>query len=70
VLYSNRVQCIVEELDIEDIVLETDSPFLYQGERNEPVNVVESAEKISELKDASIEDVIDATTRNARRIFR
>lgn len=70
VLYSGRVQEIVKELDLEDIVLETDSPFLYQGERNEPVNVLESAEKVSELKDVQKEEVISQTTENARKVFR
>jgi len=70
VLYSGRVQSIINELDVEDIVLETDSPFLYQGDRNEPVNVVESAEKIAEIKEVSKEEVITETTENARRIFR
>lgn len=70
VLYSSRVQDIVKALNLEDILLETDSPFLYQGERNSPVNVHESAEKIAELKDVSKEKVIEASTENARLIFR
>lgn len=69
VLYSERVQDIIRELNLENIVLETDSPFLYRGGRNEPVNVVESAEKIAELKGVSIEEVVEETTENARRIF-
>lgn len=69
ILYSDKVQSIVEELDVEDIVLETDSPFLYRGERNEPVHVVESAKKIAELKDVSRDEVVEATSRNADRIF-
>jgi TatD DNase family protein len=70
VLYSSTVQSIVEELDVEDIVLETDSPFLYRGERNEPLHVVESVEKIAELKDVSRDEVVEATSLNAGRIFR
>ena len=69
VLYSSRVQEIVDELDLESIVLETDSPFLYRGERNEPVNVVESAEKISELKNLDVQKVIDLTTKNSTDFF-
>jgi TatD DNase family protein len=69
VLYSNRVQDIVRKLKVEDILLETDSPYLYRGERNEPANVVESAEKISKLKDVEKEKVVEATTGNAREIF-
>lgn len=70
VLYSNRVQSIVKRLSVEDILLETDSPFLYRGERNEPLNVEESAEKIAELKSLEKNKVIKSTTRNARMIFR
>ncbi|MFB6174352.1 MAG: TatD family hydrolase [Candidatus Nanohalobium sp.] len=70
VLYSTRVQNIVKALNLEDILLETDSPFLYRGERNSPVNVHESAEKIAELKDVSKEEVVKASARNARSIFR
>ena len=70
VLYSSRVQKIVHRLNVDDLLLETDSPFLYRGERNEPVNVVESAEKITEIKGLGKEDVIGATTRNAARMFR
>lgn len=69
VLYSTRVQNIVEKISVEDMLLETDSPFLYRGERNEPVNVKESADKIAELKPRDREEVIEATTRNARRFF-
>ncbi|MFB6144785.1 MAG: TatD family hydrolase [Candidatus Nanohaloarchaea archaeon] len=70
VLYSNRVENIVTRLELEDLLLETDSPFLYRGDRNEPVNVRESAERVAKLKDCMVEDVIRATTANSREIFR
>lgn len=70
VLYSGRVQDIVKRVEVEDILLETDSPFLYRGERNEPVKVLESAEKIAELKELRREEVIQTTTANSQEIFR
>lgn len=70
VLYSSRVQNIVERLEVDHLLLETDSPFLYRGKRNEPVNVAESAEKIAEIKGLEIETVVNATTKNAARLFR
>ncbi len=69
VLYSTRVQNIVEKLDIEDILLETDSPYLYRGERNKPANVIESAKKIAEIKSTDVEKVIESTNLNANKIF-
>lgn len=70
VLYSSRVQEIVERLEVENILLETDSPFLYRGGRNEPVNVIESVKKIAELKGIKKTKVVSSTTRNAEDLFR
>lgn len=70
VLYSNRVQNIVEQIDIEHMILETDSPFLYRNGRNEPINVLESIKKISEIKQLSEKKIINKTTKNSRKIFR
>lgn len=69
ILYSNRVKNIVEAVGLENLLLETDSPFLYRGERNEPVNVLESSEKISELLEASREEVVNVTSSNSRSFF-
>lgn len=69
VLYSNRVQEIVKALNADDILLETDSPFLYRGERNSPVKVLESVEKVAEIKNVDEEKVIQASTENAVSIF-
>ncbi|MFB6200193.1 MAG: TatD family hydrolase, partial [Candidatus Nanohaloarchaea archaeon] len=69
VLDSKHVQKLVENLSVEELLLETDSPFLYPDGRNEPVKVVESAEKIAELKNVEKQRVVEATTRNSRRIF-
>ncbi|MBC5793324.1 MAG: TatD family hydrolase [Nanohaloarchaea archaeon] len=69
VLYSARVQNIVEKLSLESILLETDSPFLYRGERNEPANVKESVEKISEIKDLEETEVHERTTSSAKKFF-
>jgi Tat protein secretion system quality control protein TatD with DNase activity len=50
-------------------VLETDSPFLYRGERNSPVNVLESAEAVSEILDVPETDVVEETAGNTRELF-
>ncbi|MFB6292447.1 MAG: TatD family hydrolase [Candidatus Nanohaloarchaea archaeon] len=70
VLYSNRVKDIVKTLEPGEMMLETDSPFLYRGERNVPTNVLESAEKIADIKQLRREKVVKATTANAERFFR
>lgn len=64
---------VVKELDLKDILLETDSPFLspepYRGRKNIPSNVYYVAKKIAEVKKVSINDVIDITTQNTKELF-
>ena len=66
---SLKLQEIVKELNIKDILIETDSPYLtpepFRGKRNEPSNVLYVAKKIAELKNINLEDVITITRNNA-----
>lgn len=56
------------------LLIETDAPFLcpepHRGERNEPAYVRYVAEKIAALKNMTFDEVAEATTRNARELFR
>ena len=63
----------VKKIPIENILIETDSPYLApvpnRGKLNEPSNVKYVAEKIAELKGISIEDVAEITTNNFFKLF-
>lgn len=65
---------IVRVLPLESIVLETDSPYLapvpHRGQRNESAYVSIVAQKVAEIKGISFDEVADATTDNARRLFK
>jgi TatD DNase family protein len=65
VLYSQRVQDIAAAVPLDRMLLETDAPFLYQGERNVPWNVEESAEQIAAIKGLEPVEVARQTTANA-----
>lgn len=69
VLYSSHVQEIASKVPIESVLLETDSPFLYPDGRNEPSHVIESVEKLAELKNMEGKEVTYQTTRNAQSFF-
>ena len=64
---------IAAAVPIENILIETDSPFLtphpYRGERNEPERVKLIAEKIAEVKQIPFSSVATTTTANAQRLF-
>ena len=63
----------VREMELDDIVLETDCPYLtpapHRGERNESAYVRFVCEKVAELKGLPPGEVAAATTANAKRIF-
>lgn len=58
---------VVKNIDLEYILLETDSPWLspFRGEKNEPYNCFYVASKIAEIKNIPKEKVFAITTQNA-----
>lgn len=64
---------VVENIGIENLLLETDSPYLtpepYRGSKNEPYNITFVAAKIAELKNMKIDEVFEITTKNACEIY-
>ncbi|MGD6845728.1 TatD family hydrolase [Bacillus infantis] len=64
---------VAEAVPLEKLLIETDCPYLaphpYRGKRNEPAYVKLVAEQIAELKGLAFEEVAEATTENAKRLF-
>jgi TatD family hydrolase len=63
----------IKALPMERIVLETDAPYLtpvpYRGKRNEPAYVVYVAKALAYLKGVTFQEVAEATTLNAVKLF-
>lgn len=74
ITYSESFDRLIQEISLDNILLETDCPYLSpvprKGERNEPLYVFEVARKIASVKSISIEEVIDKTTDNAKLLFK
>ncbi|MBR9872016.1 MAG: TatD family hydrolase [Gammaproteobacteria bacterium] len=70
---AENVRDIVRMTPISQILLETDAPFLtpvpYRGKENAPFYLPFVAEKIAEVKDLALEDVIVQTYQNSLRTF-
>lgn len=70
---NSKLKDVIREIPLENIVLETDSPYLtpepFRGKRNEPARILEIAKFISELKEISIEELARITNDNIKRIF-
>lgn len=64
---------VIEKLELTNIVLETDSPYLTpepnRGKTNESSNIFYIAQKIAEIKNIPLENVAKITTENAIRTF-
>jgi len=64
---------VLEAVDLEHVVLETDSPYLapvpHRGKRNESAYVRLVAEKLADVKGITPEKVAEVTSANADKIF-
>ncbi|PIQ11499.1 MAG: radical SAM protein [Ignavibacteriales bacterium CG18_big_fil_WC_8_21_14_2_50_31_20] len=70
---ANSIREVISKVSIENILLETDSPFLtpepYRGKRNEPKNIPIIAQVIAETQHLRVEDVARTTSWNAYKLF-
>lgn len=70
---NSKLQEVVEKIDLENILLETDAPWLtpspFRGKRNEPAYIEYIATKIAQIKNVSVDQVASVTTNNAKNLF-
>lgn len=65
---------VVGKLPLEQLLIETDSPFLSpepnRGKRNEPARVRDVAIRIAEVRRTTLDVISEKTSENAKRLFR
>ena len=70
---SKNAPEIIDMIPIDRMLIETDSPYLapepVRGTRNDSRNVKYTAQKIAELKGLTLEEVAEATYRNAEKLY-
>ena len=74
ITYKNAgIAGIIHKFSMDDIILETDCPWLtpipFRGKRNESSYIPYIAEKISVLTGLSIEQISEITTSNTKKLF-
>lgn len=71
---NTKLKEVVKMIDLKDIVLETDSPYLtpepYRGKKNEPIYIKIIAETVASLKKTSLEEISKITEENVEQIFK
>ncbi len=70
---ASKIQTVAAAAPLERLLVETDCPYLapqqHRGERNEPAYVRLVAEKVAELRGASLQEIAEATAANTRELF-
>jgi len=70
---NGGMDSVIPEMDMNKIVLETDSPYLaptpYRGKRNEPSYIPDIAKKIATYKQMGLDEVASQTTNNSLNLF-
>ena len=70
---STELTDTVASIPIENLLVETDSPYLapipYRGKSNEPSYIVHTVEKLSQIKNVSKEHIMFKTTKNFKKLF-
>lgn len=70
---NGGLQQVLPHCSLENIVLETDAPYLaptpYRGKRNEPAYLTQIVECIASIMQKEKTEVLDATSKNAEQLF-
>lgn len=71
---NGNIDKFLRNIDLQHIVLETDSPYLapvpYRGKRNESAYIVQVADKLSDIYELPVDEIKRITTENATKIFK
>jgi TatD DNase family protein len=71
---NGGIDRFLNKINLEHIVLETDSPYLspvpFRGKRNESSYILNVLEKLSDLYEISIDKIASITTENSKSIFK
>ncbi|QSB27106.1 TatD family hydrolase [Flavobacterium sp. CLA17] len=70
---NGKIDQFLNQIDLKNIVLETDSPYLapipYRGKRNESSYIVNVVAKLADIYDVSEEEIAAITTQNSQDVF-
>ncbi len=70
---AEKLRSVAAEIPLDRLLVETDCPYLspypFRGRRNEPMRVVTVGEKLAEIKQLPVEEIMQATATNTRSLF-
>jgi len=73
ITFTHQYDEVIKNTPIERLLVETDSPYVapepFRGKRCEPIYVEYVAKRFAELKDISLEEIAEITTKNCTELF-
>ncbi len=70
---NGKIDTFLKKIDLNHIVLETDSPYLapvpYRGKRNESVYLLQVLKKLSQIYGLDEKVIANITTQNSKEVF-
>ena len=70
---NGKIDKFLDQIDLKDLVLETDSPYLapvpFRGKRNESSYIVTVVDKLAEIYNLAGAEIAQITTENSKEIF-
>lgn len=76
ITYKNAKKAVevVQNIPLDKIMIETDSPYMspepFRGKRNSSLYVYRMAETIADIKNIPLDEVINQTTENGKKLFK
>lgn len=71
---ADKLRNVAAEIPLERLLVETDCPYLtphpFRGRRNEPLRVALVGEKLAEVKQLAVSEVMQTTTANSKALFK
>lgn len=71
---SLKLKEVAREIPLQKILLETDAPYMapepFRGKTNHSALIIFVAEKLAEIKNLSVQEVLEATSKNAENLFK
>ncbi|MDO9038559.1 MAG: TatD family hydrolase, partial [Lutibacter sp.] len=70
---NGKIDQFLHEIPLEQIVLETDSPYLapipFRGKRNESSYIIQVLNKLAEIYNLTPQEIAEITTQNSKNVF-
>jgi|SRR3989344_3846635 len=74
IIFKLPLDEIIKNISLDNILVETDCPYLTPtpegNQRNEPIFISHTIQKVAELKGISFDEVCKITTQNAKKLFK